>query len=225
MQITCIYAIYMHYFCINIQFTAYNASSVYQVYYAQDFDSEDLTVSDVFAGRYQNPELVADSNGGKALQENASSASGWRGAYTYENNSHLLNIDYTDISKYFVEFDLALDNLYYSASSNPTKFYIYNRAVNLSTELRGNPPVMTNYVWKFDENAGWMKDDGTYQHYRLEITYSATAGATQVTVYVDDEKVSENSTDVGGGDVQGFLLDPCRGAKQTIDNIVGYGHN
>ena len=38
MQITCFYAVYMRHFCINIQFTAYNASSVYQVKYAQDFD-------------------------------------------------------------------------------------------------------------------------------------------------------------------------------------------
>lgn len=186
--------------------------------YGLDFDETDGDVGKVAASSTLDPILVDDGAGGKALCEDAISANGSRGAYTYVDNSHLWKINYTD--SYVVEFDLMLNGII-SDQGNYSDFYLYSNETALSDELRKNPPVMQHWVWHFTGEATWLKS-GTMQHYKVYVNYNETAGASTVTVEVDGKVVETNTPVSGDGGVQGVFLLPVRRTAQTIDNIRIY---
>ena len=210
-------------------FTVADASDTVLVpLYGLDFN-ENTVADEVSYGPFVKPTLVDDGLGGWALCEDATSASGWRGGYTLNDDKTSVHwgIDYSKVSTYVVDFDLTFSALTYN-DTQYTHFYLYNNATTGNTsksdsqELSSNPPNVANYVLKLDgdEDRAWVKADTT-QHYKLVVTYSATEGASIVETYIDGVLV-KTTADVGGGDVQGICLNPVRGTKQTIDNIRIY---
>ena len=192
--------------------------------YGLDFDETDGDVDKVAVGRYITPKLLPDGDGGFALCEDAKPETGWRGAYTYSDNNHLWKVNYD--GSYVVEFDLMLDGIVSNDGRNGySDFYLYNSSVDLSNELRANPPRSamkeTSWVWHFTGEATWLKS-GTMQHYKVYVNYNQAAAASTVTVEVDGKVVETNTAVSGNGDVQGVLLEPARGTAQTIDNIRIY---
>ena len=114
MQISRLYAIYTHYFCINMQFTAYNASSVYQVYYAEDYEGYIGAAWTATVGRYS----VSMDNGYAYSY------------YTKENNNDLLTSPSLNVATgvdYIMNFDLQLT----PTNQNPSGFAIGANSTNV----------------------------------------------------------------------------------------------
>ena len=216
-----------------------DASAIYTIYAGQDFDT--VNADDVAYSPYLPPILVDDGANGFALCEDASSAGGYRGAFTVNSNNPTGNprweLKYD--GSYVVEFDLKLDGL--ANGTSYSYFYLYNSDITYKTsggkfvgnsngntqELTANPPntciQAESLVWRLSGDAKWLKS-GTMQHYRILVNYSAEVGKSTVTVYVDGEQIDETIV-TGKGDVQGVLLEPARTTKQTIDNIAVYTYD
>ena len=193
--------------------------SKYHSIFREDFDNLS-DVSDIAASAYLMPTLVDDGTGGMALCEDATAVMGYRGGFTVNPDNptdQFWHISYD--GPYTVEFDLKLDGLVYTSFSSYSHFYLYNSATDAG-QLRGVYPheTMKNWVWHFSADSPWL-ESGVTQHYKIFVDYNAEPGASIVQAYVDGKLVG-TTNDIGGGDVQGVLLEPARGTAQTIDNIV-----
>lgn len=208
--------------------------SAYHSIFREDFDNLS-DVSGIAASATLMPILVDDGAGGTALCEDATAVMGYRGGFTVNPDNpkdQFWHISYD--GPYTVEFDLKLDGLVYTSFSSYSHFYLYNSATdarmssggfslnttNGTEQLTGNPPnsTMKNWVWHFSADSPWL-ESGVTQHYKIFVDYNAEPGASIVQAYVDGKLVG-TANDIGGGDVQGVLLEPARGTAQTIDNIV-----